>query len=297
MTDKLSLAEKANATLVSENHALKQQLITLQSQSPSYLDPHQQKRHRLSGHVQPSMSRQQSQKKQASDARHLASGLSNLALAPTTSGTTRSSTKLGNLSPGFWTDSSTSPTSPARLAPTDPLGSFRLPTSQADTRLGLSSFTTDGNSRDTDTPATGPSSSLRSHNPSALTLPSPSSAASRGRELSSSVAGLDEAGFREGFSALFRSVENWSKKFANIPNRQADQTLPTTTRALLNDAGDQSLREVILSRVETRWCFVERAIIGYLMRLIHGYALLEQFDKEVGGKVDVCVGQLQTGTW
>ena len=345
LTDQLSTIERANTTLSSENQALKQQLITLQAQLPSYRDPQQQKRHRLAGRLPLPVPQQQMHERPALDARHTTSGLSALTLAPSTSVTRQASTDYSEVTPGPWTASATSPTSLTGRAPTDsqdsstsatmftrqalatssesiaglPSGPFTAPptsltmqpaVNQGETRLTLPSSGADGGNRDSTATATT-TSTRRNLFTSALTQPPSSSsfsprvppfraarrteAAGPSRQDFSSVAGLDEAGFRDGFNGLFRSVENWSKKFANIPNRQADQALPVTARALLSEAGDGSLREVILSRVDTRWCLVERAIVGYLMGLIHGYALLEQFSKEVGGRVDECVNQLHPG--
>lgn len=106
------------------------------------------------------------------------------------------------------------------------------------------------------------------------------------------TSGLSQHEFRDGFNTLFRSVEDWSRRFANTPNRQADLALPVATRALLREAADASLAEVLLGRVDTRWTFVTRAIVQYLMGQIHGYAVLRNSGKEVDEKVDACVNQL-----
>ena len=182
------------------------------------------------------------------------------------------------------------------------LGSSTAPRSTTSHALGLrqaSQHRFQGKSTDTD-PATMPAHQgsspttfrLASITPSPV---SPCTGAAESRALvpvSHSQPEHSDAQFREGFNSLFRSAERWARRFANIPCHQGNLTMPASTRVLFSGLVDTSLAEALLSRVETRWTLVTRAIVQSLVGQIHGYSLLKAFSSETDGRVDACVNQL-----
>ncbi|KAI9818625.1 MAG: hypothetical protein M1832_004398 [Thelocarpon impressellum] len=103
---------------------------------------------------------------------------------------------------------------------------------------------------------------------------------------------VDEQHFRAAFGSLFSSVENWARRFANVPDSKSVRDLPADLRGLLREAADASLTESLLAHVETRWTMVTRVVVQYLMNQVQQYDLLKDFEKEVDEKVEACKARL-----